>query len=158
MIQANELRIWNNLHDFSGKIVQVTSLSKTGARCTFDRLDNRKQHTSLYDLSELHPIPLTPEILENCGFNSIELEGWWEFRPSKESQTLELFKPENEPFHYADGTKKVGWVIDLGGNIELFGKIETMRIETTEKGLYYISNIVGGQKKQLTNVPFQKAA
>lgn len=62
------------------------------------------------------------------------------------------------PFTYADGTKKVGWVIDLGGNIELFGKIETMRIETTEKGLYYISNIVGGQKKQLTNVPFQKAA
>ena len=62
------------------------------------------------------------------------------------------------PFKYADGTTKTGWVVDLGGNIELFGKIETMRIETTEKGLYYISNIVGGQKKQLTNVSFQKAA
>ena len=62
------------------------------------------------------------------------------------------------PFKYADGTTKTGWVVDLGGNIDLFGKIETMRIETTEKGLYYISNTVNGQKKQLTNVSFQKAA
>lgn len=49
---------------------------------------------------------------------------------------------------------KVGWVIDLGGNIDLFGKIETMRIEKTATGLFYITN----NGRQLTNVTFQKAA
>lgn len=58
------------------------------------------------------------------------------------------------PFTYADGTKKTGWVIDLGGNIELFGKIETMRIEQDQKGLYHISN----NGRQLTNIEFKKAA
>lgn len=48
--------------------------------------------------------------------------------------------------------KESGWVVDLGGNIGLFGKIETMRIEQTEKGLYYITN----NGRQLTNVPFSK--
>lgn len=48
--------------------------------------------------------------------------------------------------------KETGWVVDLGGNIQLFGKIETMRIEQTPTGLYYISN----NGRQLTNVPFSK--
>jgi DNA repair protein RadD len=42
-----------------------------------------------------------------------------------------------------------GWVVDLGGNISKFGKIETMKIECNEKGLYYITN----EGRQLTNVP-----
>lgn len=56
------------------------------------------------------------------------------------------------PFTYPDGTKKTGWVVDLGGNIRFFGKIETMRIEQTEKGLYSIWN----NGRQLTNVTFTK--
>lgn len=48
--------------------------------------------------------------------------------------------------------KASGWVVDLGGNINFFGKIETMRIEQTPTGLYYISN----NNRQLTNVTFQK--
>lgn len=55
-------------------------------------------------------------------------------------------------FTYPDGTKKKGWVIDLGANINFFGKIETMLIEQTPSGVYYISN----NGKQLTNVPFSK--
>jgi DNA repair protein RadD len=50
--------------------------------------------------------------------------------------------------------KESGWVVDLGGNYDLFGKIETMRIQQNEKGLYYISN----NGRQLTNVTFQKVA
>lgn len=57
------------------------------------------------------------------------------------------------PFKYADGSVKEGWVVDLGGNINMFGKIETMKITTDEKGLYMIVN----QGRQLTNVPFSKA-
>lgn len=48
--------------------------------------------------------------------------------------------------------KLSGWIVDLGGNINFFGKIETMRIEKTEKGLYYITN----NGRQLTNVAFTK--
>ncbi|KAA5532753.1 DEAD/DEAH box helicase [Taibaiella lutea] len=50
--------------------------------------------------------------------------------------------------------KNSGWFVDLGGNIELFGKIETMLIKEDRKGQLYIAN----QGKQLTDVPFKKAA
>lgn len=48
--------------------------------------------------------------------------------------------------------KKSAWIVDLGGNINFFGKIETMQIRVDEKGLYSIWN----NGRQLTNVPFQK--
>ncbi len=56
------------------------------------------------------------------------------------------------PFTYPDGTKKVGWVVDLGGNIPFFGKIETMKIVADEKGKLSIWN----NGRQLTNVTFTK--
>lgn len=49
-------------------------------------------------------------------------------------------------------TKQNAWIVDLGGNINFFGKIETMKIEQTATGLFFISN----NGRQLTNVPFQK--
>ncbi|MDF2381348.1 DEAD/DEAH box helicase [Nostoc ellipsosporum NOK] len=58
------------------------------------------------------------------------------------------------PFTYADGTKKTGWVVDLGGNIDLFGKIETMRIMEDDRGRMFISN----NGRQLTDVAFKKEA
>jgi DNA repair protein RadD len=56
------------------------------------------------------------------------------------------------PYTFADGTKKIGYVVDLGGNIELFGKIETMKIMEDDRGQLSIWN--GG--RQLTNVPFTR--
>lgn len=44
------------------------------------------------------------------------------------------------------------WIVDLGGNIKFFGKIETMKIDVSATGLYSISN----NGKQLTNVTFTK--
>jgi len=55
-------------------------------------------------------------------------------------------------FTYPDGTKKEGWVVDLGGNINFFGKIETMIIKEVKKGLFSIWN----NGRQLTNTPFVK--
>lgn len=55
------------------------------------------------------------------------------------------------PFTYKDGTKKEGWIVDLGSNVKLFGKIETMKIIENEKGL----SIWQGSR-QLTNVPFSR--
>ena len=43
-------------------------------------------------------------------------------------------------------------IVDMGGNINLFGKIETMKIQQDEQGRYAIWN----NNRQLTNVPFQK--
>lgn len=56
------------------------------------------------------------------------------------------------PFTLEDGTKKVGWVVDLGGNVTLFGKIETMKIQTNEKGLFAVWN----NGRPLTNVAFSR--
>lgn len=56
------------------------------------------------------------------------------------------------PFQYPDGSWKTGWVVDMGGNIDFFGKIETMRVQQNEKGLYSIWN----NGRQLTNVAFSK--
>lgn len=54
-------------------------------------------------------------------------------------------------FTYADGTKKKGWFVDMGGNIKFFGKIETMQIVDNNG---YLS--IWNNGRQLTNVPFEK--
>jgi DNA repair protein RadD len=48
--------------------------------------------------------------------------------------------------------KSTSWVIDLGGNYNFFGKIETMEIRQCERGHYSIWQ----GTKQLTNVSFTK--
>jgi DNA repair protein RadD len=54
-------------------------------------------------------------------------------------------------YTYPDGTKKKGWFIDMGGNINFFGKIETMKIVENENGFSIWNN-----GRQLTNTPFKK--
>lgn len=56
------------------------------------------------------------------------------------------------PYTYEDGSKKEGWVIDLGNNINFFGKIETMQIVENGNGLYSVMN----NGRHLTNVTFSK--
>lgn len=48
--------------------------------------------------------------------------------------------------------KTSSWIVDLGGNFDFFGKIETMKIQQNDKGLYFITN----NGKQLTNITFSK--
>ncbi len=52
--------------------------------------------------------------------------------------------------------KQSAWIVDLGGNFQCFGHIETMKIVEDEKGLLAIWNTVNGKWKQLTNVTFTK--
>lgn len=56
------------------------------------------------------------------------------------------------PYTYADGTKKTGWIVDLGGNFNVFGKIETMKILQDDRGRYSIWN----NGRQLTDISFTK--
>jgi DNA repair protein RadD len=48
--------------------------------------------------------------------------------------------------------KESSWVVDLGGNVSFFGKIETMRVVVDDRGLYSVWN----NGRQLTNVTFSK--
>jgi DNA repair protein RadD len=48
--------------------------------------------------------------------------------------------------------KETAWIVDLGGNVTFFGKIETMKIKIDREGHYSIWN--NGRK--LTNVAFTK--
>lgn len=49
-------------------------------------------------------------------------------------------------------SKESAWIVDLGGNIKFFGKIETMKIQSDDKGRLAIWN----NGRQLTNVSFSK--
>ncbi len=48
--------------------------------------------------------------------------------------------------------KQSAWIVDLGGNINFFGKIETLTVKKDSKGLWVVAN----NGKQLTNVNFTK--
>lgn len=48
--------------------------------------------------------------------------------------------------------KEDAWIVDLGGNVNFFGKIETMVVKNDYKGLPSVRN----NGRQLTNVAFQK--
>lgn len=48
--------------------------------------------------------------------------------------------------------KASAWIVDLGNNINYFGKVETMKIKVDERGLHSVYN----NGRQLTNVTFTK--
>jgi len=77
MIQASELRIGNYLSDFQDRLVKVNAIREHGIRCRYNRRDTGEEHSSLYDCSNLSPIPLTPEILEKCGFEKRGKNGYY---------------------------------------------------------------------------------
>lgn len=56
------------------------------------------------------------------------------------------------PWTYMDGSRKTGWVVDMGGNLNLFGKIESMQIKQDNKGCHSIWN----NGRSLTDVTFSR--
>ena len=49
---------------------------------------------------------------------------------------------------------KDGWIVDLGENLKRFGKVDDLQLQIEGPGQYYLSGVVSGYKKQLTNVYF----
>lgn len=47
---------------------------------------------------------------------------------------------------------KDGWVIDMGGNIKRFGKVEDLHLAVPGPGQYVINGITDGSVRQLTNI------
>lgn len=50
--------------------------------------------------------------------------------------------------------KECGWIVDLCGNIQRFGKVEHLQLMERKPGEYIIQGIADNQYKQLTNVYF----
>lgn len=63
-MKANELRIWNYLQDQNGNFLLVIHISTESIQTTV--LDRSKY--PLPNGWQMQPIPITPEILEKCGF------------------------------------------------------------------------------------------
>lgn len=120
MINANELRIgnWVLIEDqFKWKPFQVTGIEMASEEKKIDLFADPfiryKLGATILNFPNEEPeegvlvrsIRLTPEILEKkCkGFEVAEPDGWYHYKPTKESQTLELFLQEDGLFHYADG-------------------------------------------------------
>lgn len=75
LLEPKDLRIGNIL-DYDGKFVHVTNLSldiddeyqETIGFCEWGKTKNEKSDWNRSLCDKLSPIPLTPEILEKCGF------------------------------------------------------------------------------------------
>lgn len=49
---------------------------------------------------------------------------------------------------------KDAWIVDLGGNLRRFGRVEDLELRREGESKWFISGVVGGMEKQLTNVFF----
>ena len=80
MIQANELRIGNKVY-YNGMIVTIQQILSDSvmAYSIADMPDDE------YSFSEINPIPLSPEILEKCGFKEVFTKDWYSIRINDES-------------------------------------------------------------------------
>jgi hypothetical protein len=76
MIQANELRIGNLFWENYGgyKIVSGINCHKNEFPITVDAHGIGFTAIGRFDLESIQPISLTPEILEKCGFDSINFD------------------------------------------------------------------------------------
>lgn len=116
MIQAHELRIGNYLHDpKTGCLLKVIQIDIEGNISTYV-MDRSK--FPLPDGWSTSPIPLTPEILEKCGFD-YKVNGFnHEFRRGKcDGEYLDFYLlNRHEPASYYE-------LIHVIGKVKLVSKI-----------------------------------
>lgn len=89
-------------------------------------------------------------IMGNCGFDYPELDTVVMARPTMSlAMWYQIVGRAIRPFPGKDG-----WVVDLGENIKRFGRVDDLSLRMDKPGEYYISGVVNGQYKQLTNKYF----
>lgn len=77
MIKANELRIGNWVEDEVLGWIRVVGIHTDDVRVIFNHMTAERVievHSREIKTSELKPIPLTPEILEKCGFTNTSVK------------------------------------------------------------------------------------
>ncbi len=84
-----------------------------------------------------------------CGFDHVELEC---VLLARSTMSLRLYYQIMGRAIRPHPNKESAWLVDLGGNIKFFGKLEELKIQVGPTGLFSVWN----NKKQLTNVLFQK--
>lgn len=91
MIDARELRIGNLIYGVSDRIETIVKITDGGKITTY-------KANGIYenDIDDLSPIPLTPEILEKCGFKKIIADGgavgYYEYYDNGKYETSVLSK------------------------------------------------------------------
>lgn len=97
MIEAKELRVGNLIEDELGKPKRVQNI--LGERFNIDALDGIDRG---FPLTEMNGIPITPELLEKCGFEYSASFGECRYK-KKELEMDENFNPlvqEGDEFLY----------------------------------------------------------
>jgi hypothetical protein len=102
MINVNELRIGNNVLDEYGNVSIINTISY-GVR-----ISNDKYKWESKSEDQIHPIPLTDELLLECGFEKNNRIDLGELKPCYSNFSLALMIRHNSYF--------VDWV---GGNTEI---------------------------------------
>lgn len=94
MIPTFDLRIGNRI-TVAGVIYQVSGVSETKVQC--------KGRKAAFAQEDLHPIPITPEILEKVGFKKREKSSLYDKIP-EEGFTYELHSHKIMVFHAPENT------------------------------------------------------
>ena len=111
MIQANELRIGNYILSNNNEWVKVESiLSSTMRIYAHYGGDDEEEYLADFSQNDLSPIPLTTEILENCGFEKRErmsdrwafLEGYYSLPIIGRSIVVGFDNGKCKLFHYLE--------------------------------------------------------
>lgn len=81
MIQANELRV-GNLVEANSPMMQVKEITEHTVGLY---MPGSEADSFFYDIEQINPIPLSPEILEKFGFKEVFTKDWYSIRINDES-------------------------------------------------------------------------
>lgn len=96
MINYKEARV-NNWVMYDNRLFQIEAISRS-----LPCLNTDEFGIGVVDWNNLQPIPLTPEILEKCGFEEVEGNIYYKFFDYKEFRVF-IHKENNSVFMYWKG-------------------------------------------------------
>ena len=141
-----------NLLVFSSLIEEAYAAARliTGAVVITGQTEKRERERILSDFKNNKIKCLLNVGVLTTGFDYPELEA---VLIARSTMSLSLYYQMIGRCMRIHPDKADAWVVDLGSNIDFFGKIETMKVLKNEKGLYSVTN----NGKHLTNVTFTKS-
>ena len=135
---------------FTRFLEEAENLSKHIAGCQIVSGDtSKKEREQILSEFKAGIIPVVANVgVLTTGFDYPELDTIVMARPT---MSLALYYQIVGRAIRPHPNKESGWIVDLCGNIDRFGKVEDLKLVEPEKGKYHISS----KGKQLTNVFYQ---